>query len=796
MRTKMRQFKYLATSCNFALLCTSFWVLRLRQGDSGLGFVQRKLSTERAAFQITDSFMPADVDGANDRVCRGIDPFDDDGSYYIVRGGAAAESLESCKRACVDTPGCRGIEFRPGRCEVWVRAGGIQATAVTLGVVCLRYVPFVLAAGVEDRACRGKDEFDNNPAYYEITTTDSLAACQDLCLQRNLANLGSSGSLSWCRGIEFGGNRCELWTRTEGIGASVELRGVVCQPLSPFVLVDAMDRGCSGRSDDVDEHFYTSYANVSLQGCKALCAEYAPFCKGIEFTNAYCHVWTRVSGIEKTVPRSGAMCLRHGETSSVGDAFEKIDGASDRACRGMNTSDWNPSYFEFFAASKSIEDCKSRCLENPMCQGIELNGYGCKVWTVIVTTSIGFSGTTCLRYSAFAGVDGGAGHGCYGVDPVETTALQFPADSIAEQCRSACAQSVGCQGVEYNETSCEVWSSRIMGSYANVNRACIRYKPFIAVHGGMDKACRGMSPDDAWPGYYTRHVSILSDLSLQECKALCTSTAGCKGIQYDVRSSVKTCLVWKRRGGIQMSYDQSGTLCLRLGIYDPFEDSSAFESLGHGTCSGGVFSVYPDVNLDRCKLHCIAVPGCRGLDFGPEGCRIWLSEVAINSVNMTSDLEAECFSYEPFRDVHGGMGRDCRGHDGSDLDPSYFMQFPAASLQACQDLCVQQAEEDVVGKPCKGIAYDSTVGSCRLWVRSQGIGATVESSNAVCQRYEPFLDLDGGSGRACQVDALGPSYTYNLSQVANLEHCRSLCLASGCRGQLHKMHMFILTVKT
>lgn len=96
MRTKMRQLKDLATSFNFALLCTSCLshiVLRLRHGDSGLGFVQRKLSTERKEFQITDSFMPVDVDGAYDRVCRGIDPFDDDGSYYIVRGEAAAESL-------------------------------------------------------------------------------------------------------------------------------------------------------------------------------------------------------------------------------------------------------------------------------------------------------------------------------------------------------------------------------------------------------------------------------------------------------------------------------------------------------------------------------------------------------------------------------------------------------------------------------------------------------------------------------------------------------------------------------
>ena len=750
-----------------------FW--SLRQGDSGIGFVQRKLSTERTAeFQTTDSFEP--VDGAYDRVCRGVDPFDDDGSYYIVRGGEAAANLESCKNACVGTPGCRGIEFRPGRCEVWVRAGGIQATAVTPGPVCLRYVPFVLAAGAENRACRGRDQFDNNPAYYEITSANSLAACQDLCLQRNLP--GSSRSPR-CRGIEFGGNRCELWTRTEGIGASVELSGVVCQPLAPFVMLDAVERGCSARSGDNDEDFYTSYLNVSLQGCKAICAENAPFCKGVEFTSSHCHVWTRVSGIERTLPRAGAMCLRYGETEE-GDAFERIDGGTDRACRGMNASDWSPSYFAFFSTSKSIEDCKSRCIEHPSCKGIESNAYGCKVWTTKITTSIGFSGTTCLRYSAFVEVDGGVEHGCFGVDPVETTALQF-SDSVAEQCRSACVQTSGCQGVEYDEFNCEVWSSRIVGSYANVNKSCLRYEPFIAV--GMNTQCRGMLPDDTWPSYYIRHVST-SDLSLQECKALCTSTTQCKGIQYDIRSGMQSCLVWKRRGGIQLSSDQSGSLCLRLGKYDPFEDSNAFVSLGHGTCIGGAFSVY-DVSLNTCKIHCVAVPGCRGLDFGPAGCRIWHSEVTVNTTSESSDELSdlsECLSYEPFRDVDGGMGRDCRGSHSSDLESTYFVTLPATSLQACQDLCVQQAEADVTGRPCKGIAYDSATQSCRLWVRSQGIGATAEISSAVCQRYEPFLDLDGGSGRACKGDADAIAI-YDTTEVSNLEHCRSLCVAKGCRGQ-------------
>ena len=36
----------------------------------------------------------------------------------------------------------------------------------------------------------GKDEFDNNPAYYEITTTDTLAACQDLLLTAQFGQLG------------------------------------------------------------------------------------------------------------------------------------------------------------------------------------------------------------------------------------------------------------------------------------------------------------------------------------------------------------------------------------------------------------------------------------------------------------------------------------------------------------------------------------------------------------------------------------------------------------------------------
>ena len=36
---------------------------------------------------------------------------------------------------------CKGIEYSPGRCEVWTRAAGIKATAEVSGFECYSYAP-------------------------------------------------------------------------------------------------------------------------------------------------------------------------------------------------------------------------------------------------------------------------------------------------------------------------------------------------------------------------------------------------------------------------------------------------------------------------------------------------------------------------------------------------------------------------------------------------------------------------------------------------------------------------------
>eukprot|EP00931_Biecheleriopsis_adriatica_P121364 TRINITY_DN96448_c0_g1_i1.p1 TRINITY_DN96448_c0_g1~~TRINITY_DN96448_c0_g1_i1.p1 ORF type:complete len:554 (+),score=64.73 TRINITY_DN96448_c0_g1_i1:75-1736(+) len=90
------------------------------------------------------------VDGRADRACRGANANDNSKSYYTVlsrRSGVA--SLEDCKAACVGTAACQGIEYKEssGRCEVWTRPEGIQASHVLSGFSCYRYrIPSVSLA--------------------------------------------------------------------------------------------------------------------------------------------------------------------------------------------------------------------------------------------------------------------------------------------------------------------------------------------------------------------------------------------------------------------------------------------------------------------------------------------------------------------------------------------------------------------------------------------------------------------------------------------------------------------------
>ncbi|CAE7267237.1 eglS, partial [Symbiodinium pilosum] len=176
------------------------------------------------------------------RACRGANSSDNSPSYYYVK---VAQTLEDCQARCLEEVHCQGIEFRPGRCEVWVRE--IQATASVSGFQCLRYVEpmtrgFIPAEGGVDRACRGAGG-NNAPSNYRIASASSLRECQDLCLNQE------------CQGIEYSRGRCELW---QAIGATASVAGFRClHLLRGYEAVDGPDRACRGAtsSDNSPGHY-------------------------------------------------------------------------------------------------------------------------------------------------------------------------------------------------------------------------------------------------------------------------------------------------------------------------------------------------------------------------------------------------------------------------------------------------------------------------------------------------------------------------------------------------------------
>jgi len=172
------------------------------------------------------------VDGGDGRACRGASASDNLEEYYQIFTGVS--SIEDCKAKCIGDPECKGIEHNSGsgRCEVWVRPEGIDASVPFQGYTCLRYgsmatttplvtpLPFTPVDGGDGRACRGASASDNLEEYYQIFTgVSSIEDCKAKCI----------GDPE-CKGIEHnsGSGRCEVWVRPGGIDASVPFQGYTC----------------------------------------------------------------------------------------------------------------------------------------------------------------------------------------------------------------------------------------------------------------------------------------------------------------------------------------------------------------------------------------------------------------------------------------------------------------------------------------------------------------------------------------------------------------------------------------
>jgi len=204
--------------------CHDMWCTR---GDPALALP----GPARPTPPTTSAFIPAD--GGSNRACRGRSSSDNSASHYSLIPGAVP-TLEACKTECLAVNGCVGIEYNSdsGRCEVWTRPEGIQATAAVPGYQCWQYssgatqttttIPgFDEVDGGSNRACRGRSSSDNSASHYSLIpgAVPTLEACKTECL-----------AVNGCVGIEYNSDsgRCEVWTRPEGIQATAAVPGYQC----------------------------------------------------------------------------------------------------------------------------------------------------------------------------------------------------------------------------------------------------------------------------------------------------------------------------------------------------------------------------------------------------------------------------------------------------------------------------------------------------------------------------------------------------------------------------------------
>ncbi|CAJ1341725.1 unnamed protein product, partial [Effrenium voratum] len=255
--------------------------------------------------------------------------------------------------------------------------------------------------------------------------------------------------------------------------------------------------------------YFTVHLEVeTLDDCKLLCASAAD-CVGLEyhFGHGRCEVWTRAEGIEVTVAKEGYICLRYGAASTTTPIdpalFRALAGdGTGQVCRGSGPGDNLAEYYLLSQSIPSLEECKAECL------------------------------------------------------------------AVAEDCR----------GIEYHSVAarCEVWirAEGVESTAEAEGYTCLVYAPnlppptttstvdpalFQPVSGdGSNQACRGGSATDNLSSYFT----VVSGLSIEQCKAECVQTSSCKGtIEYH---SSGRCEIWIRPEGIETTLPESNDYtCLR-----------------------------------------------------------------------------------------------------------------------------------------------------------------------------------------------------------------------------------------
>lgn len=148
------------------------------------------------------------------------------------------------------------------------------------------------------------------------------------------------------------------------------------------------------------------------------------------------------------------------------------------------------------------------------------------------------------------------------------------------------------------------------------------------------------------------------------------------------------------------------------------------------------YIVFGRQTLEGCKTLCLAESRCNGIEHNTNlgRCEVWIRSAGIGA--STPVIGFSCFRllgnpiFPPpghqFQPVNGGSDQACRGSKSNDNSASYYLLRRAASLSACQNMCLSVSL-------CQGIEYNRG-GRCEVWTRASGIQATQRVNGYSCYR--------------------------------------------------------------
>eukprot|EP00413_Alexandrium_margalefii_P043093 CAMPEP_0204592814 /NCGR_PEP_ID=MMETSP0661-20131031/51148_1 /ASSEMBLY_ACC=CAM_ASM_000606 /TAXON_ID=109239 /ORGANISM="Alexandrium margalefi, Strain AMGDE01CS-322" /LENGTH=908 /DNA_ID=CAMNT_0051603059 /DNA_START=57 /DNA_END=2783 /DNA_ORIENTATION=+ len=655
------------------------------------------------------------------QVCRGAGPSDRGtaGIDYFVWTGAA--SLSECKRHCMDTSDCQGIEYSAGRCEVWTRPQGVTK-AKGYGYTCLRLSrtssPFVPADGGVDRACRGRDSRDRGlvGVDYILIAAASLAECKITC-----------ATTTSCHGIEFKNGRCEVWTRAGGIGATARASGFQCYhyrrgasasttttspstALHHFEPMDGgNDRACRGSSPRDRGRPGKDYMIVpkvdALDTCKYHCVEMGQLgCRGIEYSAGRCEIWTREGGIQASAKANGFYCARYGQaqgtkscgdfdsprygTDLVGTLIAAVPGDSPTdCCHACGTANG----CEGFAYVSRVKECYLKT---------NVTGIVAKAGVVAQVKNIPTSNVpTCDNYGA-PQVD----RDVAGVELQQARVLS------SEYCCAACERAVGCQGFAYlpDLEMCYL-KANVTGTYAHPGRIS-QLKPMQTT-----------PPPTARPGSCDGYGTLLRDTDLggvplahvhvrtvDECCGACDQAAGCEGYAY--LEEFSTCYL---KAYVTGTYPKQGPVT-RLKRGSGLPDQSAQPScrgyqddLNDTDVVGRLLGEVPATSPSQCCGACEEIAECEGFTFYAK--------------TQACYLKADVSGTYPHAGRHA---RTRRLKNATRVTPP---------LQSCEGYAQFEPDLDLVGTLLKEVPVTSADTCCLLCAEVQGCdGFSYLSEHSMC----------------------------------------------------------------